>query len=407
MNMKEAVTGEARNHLREFLESNSRLYLPRPTNPRLSILLVLYNRAELTLACLRSIQPRLRESAAEVILVDNASGDDTSSLLDRIQGATVLRNTANVGFPAAVNQAASAAAGECFLLLNNDTEVHGDSLMSALRFLRENRDVGAVGGRLVLLDGTLQEAGCTLWREGHVLQYGRGESPTAPQYLFQRDVDYCSGAFLMTRRELFHKMGGLDTAFSPGYFEDADYCVRLWRSGWRVVYLPEIFVHHYENASSSCGKNLLRLYRRNHLMFTQKHADWLIWKCRSATTPLRARSSHEYRSRILYLPARTGDPSAIARITEQLCALHCFVTVYPVGSEADLESKAGLASLRPLLARILPPEVELLSGGTLEALPGFLAERRGYYDGVLAGDAQALRHVRRSVVRRAARVASS
>jgi O-antigen biosynthesis protein len=406
--MKEVVTGQAKQRLGEFLQSNSPLNLPRPTVPRLSILLVLHNRAELTLACLRSIQPCLRESAAEVILVDNASRDETSALLDRLQGATVIRNAENVGFPAAVNQAAQAAAGDFLLLLNNDTEVHGDSVRVALRFLAENRDVGAAGGRLVLLDGTLQEAGCTLWRKGHVLQYGRGEHPTAPEYLFQRDVDYCSAAFLMTRRELFHKMGGLDTAFSPGYFEDADYCVRLWRSGWRVVYLPDILVRHYENASSSCRNDVLHLYRRNHLIFTQKHADWLSWKCVSTITPrLRARSSHDDGFKVLYLPTRSNDSSAIAGIVGRLRGLSCFVTVYPVEQVCDLGDAVGLAALRPTLRHALPPDVEVLAGGSLDTLPELLTDRRGYYDCVLASDPQVLEQVRRFVVKPAARLASS
>ena len=405
--MKEVVTGEAAKHLGTFLESRARLLLPRPCNPRLSILLVLYNRAELTLACLRSIQPCLRETGAEVILVDNASRDETSCLLDRLRGATVIHNAANLGFPLAVNQAAEAASGDFLLLLNNDTEVHGDSVRSALRFLVENGEVGAVGGRIVLLDGTLQEAGCTLWREGHVLQYGRGESPTAPEYLFQRDVDYCSAAFLMTRRELFHKMGGLDTAFSPGYFEDADYCVRLWRSGWRVVYLPDVLVRHYENASSSSRKNLLHLYRRNHLIFAHKHADWLCGKCPSVQTPhLRARSSHDDRFKILYLPARKSDCFAIVRIVDRLHALNCFVTIYPVEKLLDVQRMEPLAADRSTLRHSLPPEVELLPGGTLETLPNFLTERRNYYDSILASDSEVLQQIKRSVVRHAARLAN-
>ncbi|HTU20966.1 MAG TPA: glycosyltransferase family 2 protein [Gemmataceae bacterium] len=391
--MKEAVTDQAKLRLRELLEANSRLSFPRPTSPQLSILLVLHNRAELTLACLRSIQPCLRELAAEVILVDNASRDETSLLLDRLRGATVIRNSENVGFPVGVNQAAEAAGGDFLLLLNNDTEVQADSVRSALRFLVENPDVGAAGGRIVLLDGTLQEAGCSLYREGHVLQYGRGDRPTAPEYLFQRDVDYCSAAFLMTRRELFRKMGGLDTAFSPGYFEDVDYCVRLWRCGWRVVYLPDVLVRHYENASSSCWKRIVHLYRRNHLIFTHKHADWLSWKCPAATTPhLRARSSHDDRFKVLYLPTESKDASPTARIVGRLRSLSCFVTVYPVGEGADAVG--------------LPPDVEVLPDGGLDKLSEFLAQRRGYYDCVLAGDPQILQLVRRFVARPAATPAS-
>jgi len=362
------------------------LKFPRPSVPRLSILLVLYNRAELTLACLRSLQPHLAEVGAEVVLVDNASHDETGVLLDRLRGATVIRNRANRGFPVAVNQAAEAAVGAFLLLLNNDTEVLGDSLHTALRFLESNPDVGAVGGRIILLDGTLQEAGCTFWRDGHVFQYGRGDNPTAAEYLFQRDVDYCSAAFLMTRRELFAKMGGLDTAFSPGYFEDGDYCVRLWRAGWRVVYLPEVAIRHYENASTASRQDTRALYQRNHPYFTQKHADWLAWQCPFGTPPLVMRDSHDDRFKVLYLPKQIrGQTQQWQRIVYELRDCNCFVTVYPIATDSAVPCGE---------VPELPADVELLPGGGLDTLPRFLAERRHYYDGVLASDAEILAQLR-------------
>ncbi|HWG42687.1 MAG TPA: glycosyltransferase family 2 protein [Gemmataceae bacterium] len=382
---KEIITAQAKARLREFLDSDSLFHLPRPTHPQLSILLVLYNRAELTLTCLQSLQSCLQETAAEIVLVDNASRDETSILLDRIRGATIIRNRDNAGFPVAVNQAAEAAAGELLLLLNNDTEVLDDSVNDAVRFLADNPDVGAVGGRLILLDGMLQEAGCTLWREGHVFQYGRGDSPTAAEYQFQRDVDYCSGAFLMTRRELFHKMGGLDPAFSPGYFEDVDYCVRLWRCGWRTVYLPEVAVRHYENASSACHKSLNHLYRRNHVLFCHKHADWLCWQCPSVSTPpLWARSSHDDRFKVLYLP--TKGSSWIAQTVDRLRSLNCFVTVFPVSADAFPPANEDHPTL--------PADVEVLPGGGLDTLPRLLADRGNYYDRILASDPRVLEQIK-------------
>jgi GT2 family glycosyltransferase len=386
--VKETATRQAKERLRRFLDSDSLLELPRPAVPRLSVLLVLYNRAELTFACLRSISPRLKETTAEVILVDNASRDDTGRFLDRIRGATVIRNRENRGYPIAVNQAAELSSGEFLLLLNNDTELLGDSLGTAMRFLAANSDVGAVGGRILLLDGSLQEAGCTLWREGNVFQYGRGDNPNAQEYLFQRDVDYCSAAFLMTRRDLFGKMGGLDTAFSPGYFEDLDYCVRLWRAGWRIVYLPDIAILHYENASSPSSMDVFNLYRRNHLYFTQKHADWLAWQCSSTATPrLWARGSHDDRFKVLYLPRRKSPTTTaeIALVVRRLRGWNCFVTVYSIGPEPDGSSAEALD---------LPPDVELLPGGSLETLPRFLMERRDYYDCLLASDTEIVQQLR-------------
>jgi O-antigen biosynthesis protein len=389
--VKAMATSQAKGRLHDFLESNSLLELPRPDVVKLSILLVLYNRAELTLACLRSMQPRLQEAGAEVVLVDNSSCDETGTLLDRIRSATVIRNPDNRGFPSGVNQAAEAASGEFLLLLNNDTEVLGDSLGVAVRFLAANPDVGAVGGRIILLDGSLQEAGCTLWREGHVFQYGRGDNPNAAEYLFQRDVDYCSGAFLMTRRDLFARMGGLDLAYSPGYFEDLDYCVRLWRAGWRIVYLPDVALLHYENASSPCRKDLLQLYQRNHFYFTQKHADWLGWQCPSSTPRLWARGSHDDRFKVLYLPRRISPAHAperfadLERTVRGLRSLNCFVSVYPIDAE-ETDRRGDMPQL--------PSDVELLEGGTLQTLPHFLAERQDYYDCVAASDAEIVERLR-------------
>jgi len=394
--LKEIATAKAKEQLSLLLDSNTLLNLPRPASPRLSILLVLYNRAELTLACLRSIQPRLEEAGAEVVLVDNASHDETGILLDRLRGATVIRNRDNLGFPVAVNQAAAAARGEFLLLLNNDTEVLGDSFGAAMRFLESHPDVGAVGGRIILLDGTLQEAGCTFWREGHSFQYGRGDSPTAAEYQFQRDVDYCSAAFLMTRRQLFAQMGGLDVAFSPGYFEDGDYCIRLWRAGWRVVYLPEVAILHYENGSAVSGTEPRALYHRNLPYFTQKHADWLACQPPFGTPRLAMRGSQDDRFKVLYLPSYkkvSGAEKDLSDITEavrRLQGLNCFVTVYPLDVEQTVSNREILN---------LPPDVEVLPGGRLDSLPDFLAERREYYDGLLTNDAGMVEQIKQCVER--------
>src|SRR5262249_27500878 len=151
--------------LQGFLASNSTLQLPQTDAPEISVILVLYNRAELTLACLRSIAENYSERL-EIIVVDNASTDDTSRLLDHIRGANIIRNRENFNFLLAANQAARKARGEYVLLLNNDTQLLPGTLHSALTTIRESRDIGAVGGRLILLDGTLQEAGSIIWRDG-------------------------------------------------------------------------------------------------------------------------------------------------------------------------------------------------------------------------------------------------
>src|SRR5262249_6159644 len=151
--------------------------------------------------------------------------------------------------------AARVARGEVLLLLNNDTQVLPGTLESALATIRSDSGIGAVGARLVLLDGTLQEAGSIIWRDGSCLGYGRGDSPYAPMYMFRRDVDYCSGAFLLTPRKIWEQLGGFDERFRPFYYEETDYCARLWERGLRVVYEPKAVLLHYEFASSGSAKS--------------------------------------------------------------------------------------------------------------------------------------------------------
>ena len=117
--------------LRDFLASGARLDLTPSGPPEVSALVVLYNRAELTLRCLRALA-EIRSPPVEVVLVDNASSDETARLLDRIDGVTILHNQKNLGFLRATNQAAAVARGRVLLLLNNDAELLPGSLAAGL-----------------------------------------------------------------------------------------------------------------------------------------------------------------------------------------------------------------------------------------------------------------------------------
>jgi GT2 family glycosyltransferase len=166
------------------------------------------------------IQPR-------TAIVDNNSTDKARLLLSRIKGAKIIQNTENLHFLLACNQASRVASGRYLLFLNNDTQVLADSINSSLRTIKFSEDIGAVGGKIILPNGTFQEAGNIIWQDGSCSTYGRRDEPFAPKYMFMRDVDYCSGAFLLTNRELFMNMGGFDEDYKPAYYEETDYCVRL------------------------------------------------------------------------------------------------------------------------------------------------------------------------------------
>ena len=366
--------------LHTFFASGSRLKIPSSKKPDVSVVLVLFNRAELTLACLRSLSEDYKQRL-EIIIVDNASTDDTSRLLDRLEGAKIIRNADNENFLFAANLAAEKARGRYLLFLNNDTEVFPGTITSALHTIEESDDIGAVGGKLISPDGTLQEAGGILWRDGSCLGYGRGGDPFAAPYMFRRDVDYCSGAFLLTRRKLFEELEGFDEAFRPAYYEDTDYCLRLWEGGHRVVYDPDAIVLHHEFASAPSAKDAIDLQTAHRHVFIEKHAERLESQLvRSDSEIIRARSCHRDQLRVLYIDDRVPHPalgSGYPRshtILEKLSDRGYFVTLYPLAA-LDEDWTSVYADI--------PRDIEVMSGAGAAGLEVFLEERPGYYETVV------------------------
>jgi GT2 family glycosyltransferase len=233
------------------------------------VVVVLRNKAHLSILGLCAL---LLESAVnyELLVVDNASSDETAAVLSLVECAKIIRNSDNRGLGPAVMQAIPWSSGEFLCLLNNDALVERGTLNASVETLSKWPNTGAVGGKILLADGRLQEAGCIIWRDGRTHQYGRLDDPSLPQYNFRRPVDYCSGAFLVVPRSLFLEIGGLDERYGIGYYEDADYCTRTWHAGRSVVYEPRAVLHHYEGASSANQIAVHELIMRNHLKFASQ-----------------------------------------------------------------------------------------------------------------------------------------
>jgi GT2 family glycosyltransferase len=363
--------------LQSFLSSGAAFQLPYTDNPEISIILVLFNRAELTLACLRSIAENYSERL-EIIIVDNASFDDTPLLLDRLRGARIIRNSENRHFLLSVNQAAKEARGQYLLLLNNDAQILPGTLHSALNTINSAPGIGAVGGRLILLDGTLQEAGSILWRDGSCLGYGRGDNPFAPMYMFRRDVDYCSGAFLLTPRHIWKELGGFDESFSPAYYEETDYCSRLWEHQLRVVYDPNAVLLHYEFASSQSQVHATDLQREHQRVFAARHEALLAGHfVPDLNSILPARMKDQAKKRILFIDDRvphtwlgSGFPRARA-ILLALLKQECFITFYPLSEFGESWTS---------VYNDMPREIEFMAGYGPQLLEPFLRNRQRYYD---------------------------
>jgi GT2 family glycosyltransferase len=249
-----------------------RIELPSVQRPLVSIIIPVFNRVKLTVRCLESIAAAAGEGALEVILVDDASTDGTAEALGQVSGLRIVRHDANRGFIHSCNRGAREARGRYLLFLNNDTTVTDHWIDRMVRTFDTFRDVGLVGAKLVFPDGTLQEAGGIVWRDGTAWNYGLGLDPETPGCSYAREVDYCSGACLMIPRDLLLELGMFDARYAPAYYEDTDLAFRVREAGKRVIYQPAALVYHIEGATSgtSTGSGVKRHQVENQQRFFER-----------------------------------------------------------------------------------------------------------------------------------------
>jgi GT2 family glycosyltransferase/glycosyltransferase involved in cell wall biosynthesis len=365
---------------KQFLVNvDARMILPKQEAPLVSILLVLFNKAEYTYQCLETILAHA-DLPYEVVIVDNASSDGTAELLNRIDNATIIRNDDNFGFLKACNQGAQHARGRWLLLLNNDTQVLPGLLSKLVETAGSAERCGAVGGKLIFPNGTLQEAGSIIWNDGSCLGYGRGDNPDRPEYSYVKEVDYCSGACLLVNRELFEQVGGFDELYYPAYYEETDLCMNIRKSGYRVLFQPAAKLIHYEFGSAGSSSRAIELQVRNREKFADKWRAELAGQM--AAQPgniLAARERCGATKRVLVLEDRVPDPtlgSGFPRIYE-------IITIM-----VELGLKAAVFPLvvderpEPWTFQLQQLGVEVFyATETLDyTLPKLLRERRDFYD---------------------------
>ncbi len=255
--------------------SSALVRLPEEDNPLASVIVVAWRSAPYVLDCLAAVARSVEGVAYEVVLVLNEPTPALEArVATRLRGATVVRTRANVGFGGAVNLAASRARGELLVLLNDDAEPHPGWLEHLVDGALRRPGAAAVGSKVLLPDGTIQEAGSVVWSDGWTFTVGRGLPGTTKRFDYERPVDYCSGCSLLVRRHDFEAVGGLDDAYYPAYFEDADLCLKLAARGRQVWFQPRSVVTHRESASTRPGYRQF-LLDRNHERFAARWAGEL------------------------------------------------------------------------------------------------------------------------------------
>ncbi|ERP38933.1 glycosyltransferase family 2 protein [Chitinivibrio alkaliphilus] len=254
----------------------------------ISVLIVHYKTEALSRATLNAVYASNPCPPLEVILVDNNSQDGSAQGLSReFPQLRVLYMEENLGFARANNVALAEATGDVLLLLNSDVVLEKDALSRAYELLMSHKDIGCVGARLTLPDGSLDHA-CHRGRVTPLsaLYYFTGLAKRFPnsrrfgQYTLSwmplespHDIDALSGAFCCIRREVYARIGPLDAQYFM-YGEDLDWCARIRQAGWRIYYDSRIKGIHYKGGSS--GKRpwwlVYEFYRAMWIYYDTHHA---------------------------------------------------------------------------------------------------------------------------------------
>ncbi|MDH4264510.1 MAG: glycosyltransferase family 2 protein, partial [Deltaproteobacteria bacterium] len=251
----------------EFLE------FPRFQQPVVSVIIPVWNKWEYTYNCLCSLLKYTDKVPYEIIIVNNASDDETPQMLAKVRNIWVINNETNFGFTEACNIGAKASTGEFLLFLNNDTEVRKGWLSAMINLAKIDKSIGLIGGKLIYPDGKLQEAGGIVWNDPENLAfiYGKYDDPNKWEYNFVKEVDYCSGACILVRKDLFKKVGLFDTRFAPAYFEDTDLAFRIRELGYKVMYQPKAEIIHFEGLSA--GTDTLQGVKKYQIVNQNKFYD--------------------------------------------------------------------------------------------------------------------------------------
>ena len=251
--------------------------------PNVSIIVPIYGQLAYTLNAIDSLLRHQSRYTAEVIIVDDCSPDDSAIYLPLVKAIRYHKQPRNGGFIASCNSGGELARGNFVVMLNNDTRVVEGWLNALIDGFTYWPAAGLVGSKMHYADGSLQEAGGIIWRDGTAWNYGRGDDPNRPQYSYARQVDYISGCSIALPAKLWRELRGFDTYFHPAYCEDVDLAFRVKAAGYEVWFQPQSRIVHYEGKTSGTDTgsgtkayqviNTKKIYLRWHEQISHHRAN--------------------------------------------------------------------------------------------------------------------------------------
>ena len=263
----------------------------------LSFVVVSYNVRELLANCLRSVRETLRDSgiAYEVWVIDNASSDDSASMVRRdLPEMHLIANAENSGFAAANNQGIRQAGGRYVFLLNPDTELLDGAAQEMMGFMERTPGAGMVGPSLSYGDGSFQHSAfrfpslaqifLDFFPLNHRLTNSRING-RFPVRLYQRNqpflIDHPLGAAMLLRRQAIDQVGMLDERYFM-YCEEIDWAIRIKRGGWTIHTVPRARITHHAGQSTRQFRDrmFIALWRSRFRLFAQHYSPAFQWAAR-------------------------------------------------------------------------------------------------------------------------------
>jgi hypothetical protein len=261
----------------------------------LSIIIINWNTKDLLKNCLESISEYTSNLDYEILVVDNASSDDSVEMIEKeFPQVRLIKNEEDFGFARANNQAIKESKGRYILLLNPDTQIlNNGALEKMIGFMENNKKVGILGPKTVAKDGSLQIS-CYRFDSLSTLlstnvffnKLGKGNTYKKFDFNQTKKVDMIMGGCLLTKREVIEDIGLLDENFFL-CSEDADWCLRAKKKGWEVVYYPTVEIIHigaanYEKMSKEEREEFDREAYKSRIKFFKKHFSKVEAKVMSA-----------------------------------------------------------------------------------------------------------------------------
>jgi GT2 family glycosyltransferase len=268
-----------------------------------SVVIVNWNTRDDLRNCLRSVFDETKDVSLEVFVVDNASADGSAQMVrTEFPAVTLIANDTNRGFAAANNQALVRTTGRYALLLNPDTSVVDGAIGRTVRIADADPGIGVLGCQVLLREGEIQRT-CfrfsSAFREFLVVTCldrmipasWLDGGPTMRNWdrTSARDVDVVSGMYMLVRREAMDEVGVMDDAYFV-YAEEADWCFRFRKAGWRCVFTPDARIIHHDGGGKSTSQIRAKMHvqmQKSILIFHRKNLGLLSFaalKCVYATT---------------------------------------------------------------------------------------------------------------------------